>query len=725
MNSVEGPNDSLSVSVWTTTALIVCVASYRLWPQLKFVYHCFLRPTEAEGGDPKTRLDQFYEGQADIYDATRGRLLRGRNTMVALSASHLKVLRQRAPNKRFVWVDIGGGTGRNIEMMDKHFPIENFDAIYLVDLCEPLLEVARRRIAQRGWKNVTVLCQDACTFWLPEWPAGTDPRGSVDFVTMSYSITMINRFYTVLDRVDYILNPTTGLIGIADFYTAGPQDSLIDKTIGGIGKECGWMFKWAWHIFFEFDHLYLGSTQRTYLEHRFGTIKSYNGRNHFIIPYLIQIPYFTWLGRARFPEDYPLDRSLEIEYASRTFKTPGLQPQGVPLTPFHYSITTRWRLPYFDEPEHVTLSDKSNWVVGFDDYRELMRNLEISLRSNDSVLLFSNASDTALHLAINFRPKQIHCVDPNPCRNHLLELKLAAAQTLEYEDFFVLFGEGKHPAFRSLLDSKLAPYLSSAAYQFWRRHETAFSSSFYYYSSGCSKWALSLIQLMLAIPGVSRHVAALCDSESVTEQALIWRTKLRSIVFNRIVALLLESPFFCRKVLGLSHERWKSLLQDGGVFQHARDTLDAVFSTYLLKTDMHFWHLILTGRYSAECCPEYLTRSDFEHFKADNGKITDAFQLHTKSVLETLRKLPTSSLKYIFLMDHVDSESEVEDLVSELDRVLLRGGSVYWQSFMRDPSYNKAFKLAGFEVNALFVRDTSRKPMDRVNLYASSYQATK
>lgn len=74
-------------------------------------------------------------------------------------------------------------------------PISSFDAIYLIDLCEPLLEVARKRIAQRGWKNVYALCQDASTFTLPEWTAGVDPKGSVGFVTLSYSLSMVKHLF--------------------------------------------------------------------------------------------------------------------------------------------------------------------------------------------------------------------------------------------------------------------------------------------------------------------------------------------------------------------------------------------------------------------------------------------------------------------------------------------------------------------------------------------------
>lgn len=76
--------------------------------------------------------------------------------------------------------------------MNKHIPISSFDAIYLIDLCEPLLQVARQRFAAKGWNNVHVLCQDANEFSLPEWSDGVNPKGSVSFVTLSYSLSMVS-----------------------------------------------------------------------------------------------------------------------------------------------------------------------------------------------------------------------------------------------------------------------------------------------------------------------------------------------------------------------------------------------------------------------------------------------------------------------------------------------------------------------------------------------------
>ncbi|KAJ3870946.1 hypothetical protein F5051DRAFT_446884 [Lentinula edodes] len=104
----------------------------------------------------------------------------------------------------------------------------------------------------------------------------------------------------------------------------------------------------------------------------------------------------------------------------------------------------------------------------------------LDITSSDSVLAITSAGDNVLHYAIASSPRNLHCVDMNPCQGHLLELKLAAISSLEYFDFFALFGRGYHPRFRDLLDSKLEHCLSIYAYEFWKVNASAFSSSTFY-----------------------------------------------------------------------------------------------------------------------------------------------------------------------------------------------------------------------------------------------------
>ncbi|KAK7035304.1 hypothetical protein VNI00_012071 [Paramarasmius palmivorus] len=598
--------EALEAPVRLTAALVVatCVVFFvflSLTPQLKFIWYCFIKPLGAHGHQ-KSRLDKFYEGQADVYDATRKGLLRGRKTMLNLSAAHLKDLRNASSdsNRRLVWIDIGGGTGHNIELMNEFFPISSFDAIYLIDLCEPLLQVARKRFAERGWNNVHILCQDASDFTLPEWLDGAEAKGSVSFVTLSYSLSMIPNFYTLLDRVDYVLSPQDGLIGVVDFYTAGKQSSLHEKAIGGEKKECGWLSRWFWQIWFDFDNVHLGPARRSYLEYRFGTIKSYNGRNKFVLPFIVRIPYYIWLGRPRSADVSRHCHAFEVEGGNTigncspgsasglmkgTENIPPLdlgeamisnegkeKPDAVvinvtpPLSSFHYHVNSPWRLPYYESPVH---KEFRTFIYSFTWEDPAVDMMHLDLSKDDTMFVITSAGDNALHYALSASPRRIHCVDMNPCQGHLMELKLAAIKSLVYEDFFALFGQGRHPNFRALLDRKISPHLSSSAYQFWRINSLSFSSSFYLH--GYSGWALRIASILFKLAGVHDDVKRLCECKTLNEQVEIWANKLKPA---------------------------------------------------------------LLGHYTHESCPSYLTRAGFEALKAGDGQVLDTFRLHTDSIMK-------------------------------------------------------------------------------------------
>jgi len=87
---------------------------------------------------------------------------------------------------------------------DDYLPLSYFDKIYVVDLCQPLLDVARERCRRKGWTHVEFLCQDASRFILPEWESGQlDPRGSLCAITMSYSLSMVchSRLRSCIDGI--------------------------------------------------------------------------------------------------------------------------------------------------------------------------------------------------------------------------------------------------------------------------------------------------------------------------------------------------------------------------------------------------------------------------------------------------------------------------------------------------------------------------------------------
>lgn len=714
---------------------------------IRFIWHCFLRPLGA-AETQKDRLDQFYKGQAEIYDSTRQKLLRGRETMLNLAAAHLRERENGKGRKPLVWVDIGGGTGWNIETMDDFMPVKSFDAIYLVDLCEPLLEIARRRFAARGWTNVHVINQDACAFSLP--------AQSVSLVTLSYSLSMIPSYHNLLDRIDRMLDPRDGLVGVADFYTARKSANLHEQSIGGEGRLCTWLGHWFWQMWFDLDHVDLSPGRRDYLQYKFGTVKVVNGRNNLFIPWFVQIPYYVWIGCSR---------SVDVSTALQVFHTDSgnslgdFSPKSVasqtglrrvpsyqldqgstsdesssvvePLPPssaFHYHPRTPWRLPYYT---HAVHKEFRTFIYAFtwEDPMEDMKHL--NLTKDDSILVISSAGDNALHYAIEAGPRRIHCVDMNPCQGHLVELKLAAIRALSHKEFFALFGDGKFPDFRRVLDEKLAPWLSSAAYQFWSTNENAFRDSFY--MRGYSGWALRVTKWVLWLGGVLGDARRMCDVDTIEEQERIWREKLRPVLLsNWFVRLVLNNPAFLWNALGVPLAQRRAFLNEGSCFDFARDTLDPLASTAVLKKGGYHYLLCLLGHYTPESCPAYLTPAGFNKLKEDECARLGSFRLHTDSITNVLTQMHPGQLTHAVLMDHLDwfspdtpsSAASLTDEVTQLARVLLPGSAVFWRSAAKKPWYCVEFEKAGFELECLGVRGDG-KAIDQVNMYASFWKGVR
>lgn len=163
--------------------------------------------------------------------------------------------------------------------------------------------------------------------------------------------------------------------------------------------------------------------------------------------------------------------------------------------------------------------------------------------------------------------------------------------------------------FRQILDGKLSPYLSSAAYQFWRINVNAFEHSFY--RSGYSGWALSLAHMLLKLHGVMDEMKAMCEAKTIEEQDRIWKTSLRRVfVESWLVRMIVNNPIFLWNALGVRDisercisSRSSSLRQvpqnqkaaltnEGSVSQFLRETLDPIGSHALLSKGAYHYLLV-------------------------------------------------------------------------------------------------------------------------------------
>ena len=143
------------------------------------------------------------------------------------------------------------------------------------------------------------------------------------------------------------------------------------------------------------------------------------------------------------------------------------------------------------------------------------------------MLVISSAGDNALSYAIESQPSRIHCVDLNPCQNHLLELKLAALVSLPYQDIWQLFGLGRHPNFEKLLHESLSPHLTSHALQFWVQNVDHFNvQGKGLYETGYSGWGLKLARWLFGVMGVTEDIKRMCETSTIKEQVKIYEEKV-------------------------------------------------------------------------------------------------------------------------------------------------------------------------------------------------------
>ncbi|KAM5491173.1 hypothetical protein MaudMau93_002196 [Microsporum audouinii] len=767
---------------------------------LLFFYTCFLKPTkDGPKATQQDALESFYGKQAGAYDATRQVLLKGREDMLALvaaqlesKAAELKAATDRQRSRR-IWVDIGGGTGWNIEAMAQNVNVpEFFSSVYLVDFSPSLCEVARKRFERLGWKNVTVICQDARKFRLEDYETGMSPprdplrsptlgyfdqkgpeHGGADLVTFSYSLSMIASpdYYSVVDLVTTLLSPH-GILGVVDFYVQNRIDfSSRNYTGGQLGRHVNALSRAFWRTWFDFDRVGLEPSRRDYLEYKFGTVLTANGRNRT----LGYIPYYVWIGCQKKP--FSLS-SLPHEIIERidalATESPYLRPvnQGdtlthaiersapeirskafvtavqnisanLPLPSFFYQ-NHHWRIYYDDQlQKHTQFNDEYIYAFTWEDSRvdkELL-----NLGPDDKVLAITSAGDNILSYLMQ-SPARVHAVDLNPTQNHLLELKAASYTALSYEDFWKIFGEGKHPDFRNLLISRLSPHLSGRAFQYWLNNVHVFQNASGYglYDTGGSRHAISAFRWVARLFGLQSTVKQILNVKTLDEQRGLWRNKVRPALLSKLVCnLVVAQKSFLWSALGVPLNQLAMIETDHAesdvvktgkakntrshaIWHYMVNTLDPVAEQTHIAEDNPYYHVCMAGSFSRKCHLDYLTSE--AHAKLSRPRALDGLRIHTDELEEVIARIMPSTLTVAVIMDSMDwfdnGSHAAAAQISKLNRALKMSGRVMLRSSALSPWYIKVFEAHGFTAKRHGAR-IDGACIDRVNMYASCWVCTK
>ncbi|MCB1739882.1 MAG: class I SAM-dependent methyltransferase [Gammaproteobacteria bacterium] len=240
--------------------------AFRLAQELRILRSLF-RGLSGEGSH-QDRLTRFYGAQADGYDGFRERLLHGRQTLI----DELPLAAGQSV------VELGGGTGRNLAFFGKR--LRELARVEVVDLCAPLLHVARQRLA--GHDNVHLIEADATSY---------QPSSPVDAVYFSYSLTMIPDWFAAIDNALAMLRPG-GTVGVVDFYVSRRYPEA------GLTRHAA-LTQIFWPLWFRHDGVILSADHLPYLRRRLDTV--FLRESSGPLPYvpMLRVPHYVFIGRKR------------------------------------------------------------------------------------------------------------------------------------------------------------------------------------------------------------------------------------------------------------------------------------------------------------------------------------------------------------------------------------------------------------------------------------------
>jgi S-adenosylmethionine-diacylgycerolhomoserine-N-methlytransferase len=203
-------------------------------------------------------LNQFYENQATLYDAYRQNMLHGKKKLVPM-----------IPFKEYDnLLILAGGTGDIID----HMPyINKLNRVVIVDLCEKLLNVAKKR---NNLKNIEIIHHDATTY---------ESKEKFDKIIITYSLTMIPDWKKTIEVIKNNLKDG-GYVGVADFTTK--SNNIFEKLNGYLFKN---MFKT--------DGVILNEKHISILDKEFNRINCYIDYGGFPFIPFIKCPYYYGLWK--------------------------------------------------------------------------------------------------------------------------------------------------------------------------------------------------------------------------------------------------------------------------------------------------------------------------------------------------------------------------------------------------------------------------------------------
>ena len=289
-----------------------------------------------------------------------------------------------------------------------------------------------------------------------------------------------------------------------------------------------------------------------------------------------------------------------------------------------------------------------SYSFGNEDWNTEQQALQIE--PENKVLCITASGDRPLHLLMN-DCSEVIAVDANPIQNHLLHLKSAAMQALDYDHYLAFLGM-KPSKNRQELLRKLLPHMEPTSAHHWLKHENTVSKGVIY-RGATERWAyrVSLIFRMMR----HKEIHTLFTFNDLHQQQIFIRKKWNHKFWKNVFKIGLN-PWITRvffKDPGTYAHFDRSIEPGNYIYERMMTCLESC-----LAKENPLISIIFKGEVGKDAYPPYLLPSEVNLIK----KRLNRLKIKTADVIKYLENVPEKSIDRFSLSDvasYMDHESYV------------------------------------------------------------------
>jgi len=316
--------------------------------------------------------------------------------------------------------------------------------------------------------------------------------------------------------------------------------------------------------------------------------------------------------------------------------------------------------------------DKINYSQCWEDSLLLKKALLIS--NEDIVLSITSGGDNTLSLLFE-KPNRVVSIDFNKAQNYLLELKIATAKALDYQEFLEFLGviESKK---RLDLFNEIKKSLSVESRLWWEEH-------LYLIKGGVinmgrfERFLSSFKSIVLPLVHSKKTIVKFLSVNNLSEQKSFYKERWNNGRW-RFLFKIFSSQFVL-----------KLFARQKGAFRHIDDLevgniyfkrFEDKAQTNLIK-DNYFMHYCLAGRYKLSALPPYLEKEGYDFIRNNQFNL----DIVTDNIFSYLKSVPDNYFSKFNLSDIFEflSEKENDSLWEEIIRTAKPDALIaYWNNLI-------------------------------------------